>query len=104
MSSPGNSGHGPFGAAPRPGNPLLGSPQRSPLRAEFRVQDPRRGRRVGFEKHEYAASGGNAGARLDESKECVIDRLLDRVSDTTSSSEEDVEVPLGYESRAVGRV
>lgn len=105
MSSPGNSGHhAPFGTAPRPSNPLLGSPQRSPLRAEFRVQDPRRGRRVGFEKLEYATGGGDAGTRLDESKERVIDRLLDRVSDTTSSSEEDVEVPLGYESRAVGRV
>lgn len=105
MSSPGNSGHhAPFGTAPRPSNPLLGSPQRSPLRAEFRVQDPRRGRRVGFEKLEYATGSRDAGTRLDESKERVIDRLLDRVSDTTSSSEEDVEVPLGYESRAVGRV
>lgn len=106
MSSPGNSGHhAPFGAAPRPSNPPLASPQRSALRAELRMQGLRRGRRVGFGRLEYAAGGADAGAGgLDETKERAIDHLLDGVSDDTSSSEEDVEVPLDYESRVVGRV
>jgi hypothetical protein len=106
MSSPGNSGHGPFGARP---NPQL-SPQRSPLRAEFRVQDRRgaQGRRVEFEKLVAgdAAGAGAAkhGARppaLDGSREDTIDRLLDRMSD--ASSDED-EVVLNYEPRFAGRV
>ena len=134
MSSPGNSGTishagGPFGAPrPRP-NPLLGSPHRSPLRAEFRVQD-RRGapqgpaRRVEFEKYVAGAGAGAteagaeakylarapppSGAGMDETREGVIDRLLDRMSDTSrstgSSSDEDVEVPLSYKPRVAGRV
>jgi hypothetical protein len=120
MSSPGNSGnmgHGPFGALPRT-NPLLGSPQRSPLRAEFRVQDRRggvQGRRVEFEKYvsgggvetaveakQHARASSTSGTGLDEAREGVIDRLLDRMSDV--SSDEDVEVPLSYEPRVVGRV
>jgi hypothetical protein len=120
MSSPGNSGnmgHGPFGAPPRT-NPLLGSPQRSPLRAEFRVQDRRggvQGRRVEFEKYvsgggvetaveakQHARASSTSGTGLDEAREGVIDRLLDRMSDV--SSDEDVEVPLSYEPRVVGRV
>jgi hypothetical protein len=124
MSSPGNSGTmahgGPFGGpAPRT-NPLLGSPQRSPLRAEFRVQDRRGGaRRVDFGK--YASGMGESGAEakrarapsvagggLDESREGVIDRLLDRMSDagrsSSSSSDGDIEVPLSYEPRVAGRV
>lgn len=116
MSSPGNSGTmahgGPFGGpAPRT-NPPLGSPQRSPLRAEFRMQD----RRVDFGK--YVGEGGAeakrvrapsaAGGGLDESREGVIDRLLDRMSDagrsSSSSSDGDIEVPLSYEPRVAGRV
>ena len=126
MSSPGNSGTmghagGPFGA-PRP-NPLLDSPHRSPLRAEFRVQDRRGalgpGRRVEFDKYVAGAGASEAGAEakhlvrapppppssgasLDETTEGVIDRLLDRMSD--ASSDEDVEVPLSYEPRVAGRV
>lgn len=126
MSSPGNSstmahGGGPFGGpAPRT-NPLLSSPQRSPLRAEFHVQD-RRGaaRRVDFGKYVSGmGEGGSADVKrarapsavagMDESREGVIDRLLDRMSDagrssSSSSSDGDIEVPLSYEPRVAGRV
>jgi hypothetical protein len=109
MSSPGNSGnmgHGPFGA-PRP-LPQLGSPQRSPLRAEFRIQDRRgtQGRRVEFEKlvtgdPSSEAKRSSRSSILDETREDTIDRLLDRMSDV--SSDED-EVVLTYEPRVAGRV
>lgn len=121
MSSPGNSGTaaamGPFAAARA--TALLGSPQRSPLRAEFRRSF--HGRRVELGGGGSGSSGG-AGAEvkhqhqharasssmsmsmsgMDPSREGNIDRLLDRMSDPLSSEED--EVPLSYGPRAVGRV
>lgn len=111
MSSPGNSGNMKHQFPPRT---TQTSPQNSPLRAEFNPQDRSRGahgRKVAF--HHSTASGSRPSSQptyaqrskaVGKKKVEVIDRLLDRMAE--SSSDED-EIVINYSSPrrvAAGRV
>ncbi|TVY82461.1 hypothetical protein LSUE1_G003470 [Lachnellula suecica] len=111
MSSPGNSGNMGHNFPPR----CAASPQQSPLRAEFSVQQRKglQGRRVGFEIEETSQSTGSSEAGGAEyrsrhtsrtkvpanarGREEAIDRLLEETGD--SSSDEDT-VLLNYQTQA----
>lgn len=114
MSSPGNSGNmGHTFPPPR----TQGSPQQSPLRAEFNVNGRgAHGRRVEFEAPAQSASTESSDAGVDyrskmrgkhvgrdKSRSEAIDRMLDEMADSSSDEEELV---LNYSSRRVtaGRV
>jgi hypothetical protein len=111
MSSPGNSGNMGHGFQNRG---QQGSPQQSPLRAEFNVQGqvqetPRgaQGRRVGFEKVTLSGSTGSSeagGAGKRKSRSEAIDKFLDEFND---SSSDEGELVINYSSPrrvAAGRV
>lgn len=107
MSSPGNSGH--MGHAFPPSQARnQGSPQRSPLRAEFGVQGNRdaQGMRSAFEKTSMSSAstesgetsayqGKKKGKAVSGRRADAIDRLLDEMAD---SSSDDEELVLNYSS------
>jgi len=116
MSSPGNSGNMGHQFPPRASQ---ASPQQSPLRAEFSVQERARGahgRRVGFEKIVQTNSAGSSevGDRAyvqrnktssgpGKKRRDAIDQMLDEMGDSSS----DEELVLNYSSPrrvAAGRV
>ena len=114
MSSPGNSGN--LGHAFPPPR-TIGSPQQSPLRAEFNIQKGAQGRRVGFDDRATTASTGSSEVGAENSNKLgprpskpqrgepdAIDRMLDEMQD---SSSDDDEPALNYASPrrvAAGRV
>lgn len=116
MSSPGNSGNMGHNFPP-PRN--HGSPQQSPLRAEFNVHGRgAQGRRVEFEPTATSGSTESSETGAPEYRSKVrgktvvrdrvrgqaIDRLLDEMGDSSSDEEE---IPLNYSSPrrvAAGRV
>jgi hypothetical protein len=99
MSSPGNSGN--MGHHLPPRSSQL-SPQASPLRTEFRVQQgqPVVRRAAGEKMNRDGITLGDAKRKAD-----VIDKLLDEMGD--SSSDEEIPLVLNYKSPrrvAAGRV
>lgn len=97
MSSPGNSGSL-LHAFPPPRT--VGSPQQSPLRAEFNIQRESQSRRVEFEEPLTSTSTGSSEAADYRSKfgdvklskvrgqTDAIDRMLDEMSDSSSDEDE----------------
>lgn len=114
MSSPGNSGN--MGHQFPGSRTNQGSPQNSPLRAEFNVQDRARGalgRRVGLGKGptsgvsstgEQSYTQRNNALNNSKSRGDAIDKMLDEMGDS-SSDEEDLTLNYSSPRRvAAGRV